>query len=78
LHLPTSHGIQKTLAGSGAEDKVASSFWHMSMGDDLATIDHLVASRPGGIHRFMATIWKRRWKATRRAVEQSGIPLLSR
>lgn len=67
--------VQKTLNGMNTEDKVRQLFVHMSMGDDLAMIDRLAATRPGGIHRFMGDSLEAAWKATRRAVEQSEIPL---
>ena len=67
--------VQKTLNGMSAEDKVRQLFVHMAMGDDLAAIDGLVATRPGGIHRFMGENLETAWKATRRAVESSEIPL---
>ena len=67
--------VRKTLNGMSAEDKVRQLFVHITMGDDLAMIDGLVATRPGGIHRFMGDNLEAAWKATRRAVESSEIPL---
>ena len=55
--------VQKTLNGMSAEDKVRQLFVHMAMGDDLATIDGLLAKQPGGIHRNMGGNLEATWKA---------------
>ena len=68
--------VQTTLNSMSSEDKVRQLFVHMAMGDDLAPIDQLAATRPGGIHRFMGSNPEAAWKATRRAIENSEVPLL--
>jgi beta-N-acetylhexosaminidase len=68
--------VKKTLDGMSTDAKVRQLFVHITMGDDLATIDRLTATNPGGIHRFMGNDLEAAWKGTRRAVENGEIPML--
>jgi beta-N-acetylhexosaminidase len=66
--------VEKTRASLSLEDTVRQLFVQISMGDDPAMIDGIVAERLGGVHRFMGNDVEASWSATRRVLENSAIP----
>jgi beta-N-acetylhexosaminidase len=66
--------VEKTKASLTLDEKVRQLFVQISMGNDLATIEAVMAGQPGGIHRFAGADPAEAWKATRHALELAKVP----
>jgi beta-N-acetylhexosaminidase len=66
--------VEKTKASLTLDEKVRQLFVQISMGNDLAIIEAVMAGKPGGIHRFAGSDPAEAWKATRHALELAKVP----
>lgn len=66
--------VEETKAGLTLDEKVQQLFVQISMGNDIAAIESVMAAQPGGIHRFAGDNAVDAWKATRHALELAKVP----
>jgi beta-N-acetylhexosaminidase len=68
--------VEKTLAGLSTADRIGQLMVYATFGDSADFVRSIMATRPGGIHRFMAPDLAAGLAATRIALEESEIPPL--
>ena len=68
--------VRRTLAGLSTTDRIGQLMLYATFGDDPGTVRSIMATRPGGIHRFMGPNLAQGLEATRIALEESEIPPL--
>lgn len=68
--------VRRTLAGLSTADRIGQLMLYATFGDDPGAVRSLMATRPGGIHRFMGPDLAKGLEATRIALEESAIPPL--
>lgn len=68
--------VRRTLAGLSTAERIGQLMLYATFGDDPAAVRSIMATRPGGIHRFMGQDLAKGLEATRVALEESEVPPL--
>ena len=66
--------VSETLAGLSIDNRIRQLFVHISMGDDPNAIRDIMATKPGGLCRFIGDSLESASDGTRLALELSDIP----
>lgn len=68
--------VRRTLAGLSTADRIGQLMLYATFGDSADAVRSIMATRPGGIHRFMGPDLAAGLEATRIALEEAEVPLL--